>query len=151
MDVGSTNGWEMNEVLPSKAVISMIHAQLPLTPLGHTAKGETAKRWGYTDAFGQHDPKAGEIGVISSVTEAFCGDCNRARLSTEGQLFLCLFANRGHDLRTRLRNGQTDQDLTQAIQTIWQGRSDNYSEQRTDGSAQKIIPIKRVEMSYIGG
>ena len=151
MDVGSTNGWAMDEVMPSKDVIAQIHAQMPLVQLSPTVLGETAERWGYADANGNHDTAAGEVGVISSVTQAFCGDCNRARLSTEGKLYLCLFATQGHDLRDLLRNGQSDEAITGAIQNIWQGRSDNYSELRASGKAPKIINIKRVEMSYIGG
>jgi GTP 3',8-cyclase len=98
-----------------------------------------------------HDRAAGEVGVISSVTQAFCQDCNRARLSTEGKLYLCLFAHQGHDLRALLRGGQDDQAIASAVSDIWQGRNDNYSEQRASGTAPKIINIKRVEMSYIGG
>jgi GTP 3',8-cyclase len=151
MDVGSTNGWDMTDVMPSKEVVARIHAQMPLVQLDPTVLGETAARWGYADANGQHDKHAGEIGVISSVTQAFCADCNRARLSTEGQLYLCLFAHQGHDLRALLRGNQDDLAISKAIQTIWQARTDNYSEQRANGTAPKIINIKRVEMSYIGG
>ena len=147
MDVGATNGWRMDDVMPSAQVIEHIHAQMPLVPLQASAPGETAARWAYADG-------SGEIGVISSVTQAFCGDCNRARLSTEGQLYLCLFANRGHDLRSLLRGGASDADITSAIGHIWQGRSDRYSELRgtlpadtTPGASQ----TRRVEMSYIGG
>ena len=147
MDVGATNGWRMDDVMPSAQVIKHIHAQMPLVPLQASAPGETAERWAYADG-------SGEIGVISSVTQAFCGDCNRARLSTEGQLYLCLFANRGHDLRSLLRGGASDADITSAIGHIWQGRSDRYSELRgtlpadtTPGASQ----TRRVEMSYIGG
>ncbi|MCY7319757.1 MAG: GTP 3',8-cyclase MoaA, partial [Ramlibacter sp.] len=103
MDVGATNGWRMNEVLPSADVVKLIAAELPLVPLQASAPGETAQRWGYADERGQHDPAAGEFGVISSVTQAFCGDCNRARLSTEGRLYLCLFASQGHDLPSLVR------------------------------------------------
>lgn len=151
MDVGSTNGWAMNQVLPSKDVIAMIHAQMPLVQLDPSAQGETAERWGYADSDGHHDTTAGEIGLISSVTQAFCSDCNRARLSTEGKLYLCLFATQGHDLRALLRGGQDDETLTSTIQNIWQGRSNNYSELRASDKAPKIINIQRVEMSYIGG
>jgi cyclic pyranopterin phosphate synthase len=151
MDVGSTNGWAMDEVMPSKDVIARIHAEMPLVQLSPTVLGETAERWGYADSNGHHDAAAGEIGVISSVTQAFCGDCNRARLSTEGKLYLCLFATQGHDLRALLRDGQNDDTITAAIQTIWGARTDNYSELRASGKAPKIINIKRVEMSYIGG
>jgi cyclic pyranopterin phosphate synthase len=144
MDVGSTNGWDMTEVMPSKEVIARIHAEIPLVQLDPTILGETAERWGYADG-------SGEIGVISSVTQAFCADCNRARLSTEGKLYLCLFATHGHDLRSLLRGGSSDQSISTAIQDIWQGRRDNYSELRASGLAPKTINIKRVEMSYIGG
>jgi cyclic pyranopterin phosphate synthase len=151
MDVGSTNGWAMGEVMPSKDVIARIHTEMPLVQLDPTVAGETAERWGYADANGLHDKLAGEIGVISSVTQAFCADCNRARLSTEGQLYLCLFAHQGHDLRALLRGSEDDVAISQSIQNIWQARTDNYSEQRANGTAPKIINIKRVEMSYIGG
>ena len=152
MDVGATNGWCMDEVLPSAEVVKMIHAELPLVQLEPSAPGETAERWGYADAHGQHDKAAGEIGVISSVTHAFCGDCNRARLSTEGRLYLCLFATQGHDLRTLLRNGASDADLESAIAHIWGARDDRYSELRgaqppDSGHGSQ----RRVEMSYIGG
>ena len=143
MDVGASNGWRMDEVLPSADVIARLSAELPLVPLDASAPGETAQRWGYADG-------SGEIGVISSVTQAFCQDCNRARLSTEGQLYLCLFASRGHDLRSLLRGDATDLDLAQAIAGIWQGRGDRYSELRGSG-ALPATAGKRIEMSYIGG
>ncbi|AEG93410.1 GTP 3',8-cyclase MoaA [Ramlibacter tataouinensis] len=145
MDVGATNGWRMNEVLPSADVVSLVHAQMPLRALEPAAPGETAERWAYQDG-------SGEIGVISSVTQAFCGDCNRARLSTEGQLYLCLFATQGHDLRSLIRGNATDEQLASAIGHIWQGRADRYSQLRS-----QLPPDtnpggrKRVEMSYIGG
>ena len=144
MDVGSTNGWDRREVMPSTEVVARIHAEMPLIPLEPTVLGETAARWGYRDG-------SGEIGVISSVAQAFCADCNRARLSTEGQLYLCLFATQGHDLRSLLRGDASDEAISNAIQTIWQARSHNYSELRASGLAPKVITIKRVEMSYIGG
>ncbi len=145
MDVGVTNGWRMDEVLPSAQVVARIHAAFPLRVLQATALGETAERWGYADG-------AGEVGVISSVTQAFCGDCNRARLSTEGKLYLCLFASRGHDLRALLRDpaGYSDTQIAAAIGAIWQGRDDRYSELR--GSAEgAVASAAKVEMSYIGG
>ncbi len=152
MDVGATNGWRLDEMLPSADVVQRIHAELPLVQLDPSAPGETAERWGYADAAGRHDPALGEIGVISSVTHAFCGSCNRARLSTEGQLYLCLFANQGYDLRSMVRGGASDADIQNALGHIWQGRSDRYSELRStlppDPSAH---PTRRVEMSYIGG
>jgi len=151
MDVGATNGWRMNEVMPSKEVVQLIQSELPLVQLEPSNLGETAERWGYANAQGQHDKAAGEIGVISSVTQAFCGDCNRARLSTEGQLYLCLFAAKGYDLRSLIRGQATDADLASAIGHIWQGRSDNYSEQRSSMPLDEGAPVRRIEMSYIGG
>jgi cyclic pyranopterin phosphate synthase len=151
MDVGATNGWRMNEVLPSSQVIELIDTELPLLPLEASSPGETAARWGYANAAGQHDVAAGEIGVISSVTQAFCGSCNRARLSTEGQLYLCLFASRGYDLRSLIRAKASDSDLSSAIGHIWQGRTDRYSELRSALPPDAGIGVKRVEMSYIGG
>ncbi len=151
MDVGATNGWRMNDVMPSAEVVKLIHSELPLVQLEPSNPGETAERWGYADANGQHDTAAGEIGVISSVTQAFCKDCNRARLSTEGQLYLCLFAEKGYDLRSLIRGNASDADLANAIGHIWQARSDNYSEQRSSLGPDTGTPVKRVEMSYIGG
>jgi GTP 3',8-cyclase len=151
MDVGATNGWRMNEVMPSREVVQHIHAHMPLVQLDPSAPGETAERWGYAGANGQHDPALGEIGVISSVTQAFCGDCNRARLSTEGKLYLCLFASQGHDIRSLLRGGASDADLASAIGHIWHGRSDRYSELRSAMAADTGAGARRVEMSYIGG
>jgi GTP 3',8-cyclase len=149
--VGATNGWRMNEVMPSAEVVQLIHAELPLVQLDPSSPGETAGRWGYADASGQHDKAAGEIGVISSVTQAFCGDCNRARLSTEGKLFLCLFASEGYDLRALVRNNPSDVDLTSAVAHIWQGRTDSYSELRSAMAPDTGLGQRRVEMSYIGG
>ncbi|MDP3799396.1 MAG: GTP 3',8-cyclase MoaA [Polaromonas sp.] len=147
MDVGATNGWRMDEVLPSAQVIERLHAEFPLVAIDPNYTGETAERWRYADG-------AGEIGVISSVTQAFCSDCNRARLSTEGKLFLCLFASQGHDLRALLRGGFGDDQIAAAVSHIWQARTDRYSELRAalpaDTSPAEDAP-KRVEMSYIGG
>jgi GTP 3',8-cyclase len=146
MDVGSTNGWRMDEVLPSSEVIRQIHAVHPLQALPANQAGETATRFRYQDG-------AGEVGVISSVTQAFCHDCNRARLSTEGQLFTCLFASRGHDLRSLLRNTQvahTDAQIAAAIGPLWAQRSDRYSELRGITPATPS-EARRVEMHYIGG
>ena len=151
MDVGVTNGWRMDQVLPSREVVKLIDAELPLLPLEPSKPGETAQRWGFADARGQHDQAAGEIGVISSVTQAFCSDCNRARLSTEGQLYLCLFAFGGHDLRTLIRGGGADAELASTIRQIWQARGDNYSELRSALPTDNGALIRRVEMSYIGG
>jgi cyclic pyranopterin phosphate synthase len=151
MDVGATNGWRMNDVLPSAEVIALLQSEFPLVALEASAPGETAQRWGYADSLGNHDRAAGEIGVISSVTQAFCGDCNRARLSTEGRLYLCLFASQGYDLRTLLRNGSDDATLASAVGHIWRGRTDRYSELRGAQAADTGSGARRVEMSYIGG
>ena len=151
MDVGATNGWRMDEVVPSSEVVRRIHAELPLLPLERSAPGETAQRWGYAGADGKHDVAAGEIGVISSVTQAFCGDCNRARLSTEGKLYLCLFAQHGYDLKPLLRGDACDEDIAGVIGQIWQGRSDRYSELRSSLAPDTTGSARRVEMSYIGG
>jgi cyclic pyranopterin phosphate synthase len=150
MDVGTTNGWRMDDVLPSADVIRLLQTEWPLVPLEASAPGETAQRWGYTDAQGRHDPALGEVGVISSVTQAFCHDCNRARLSTEGKLYLCLFAGQGHDVRSLLRNDATDEQLAAAIGQVWQQRDDRYSELRGQQAPGALAP-RRVEMSYIGG
>ena len=152
MDVGTSNGWRMEQVLPSAEVVRRLHAVWPLEALGAGRAGETAERWRWRDG-------AGEIGVISSVTHAFCGDCNRARLSTEGKLFLCLFASRGHDLRALLRGGLDDAQIAGAVGLIWQGRDDRYSELRGavpasvpgDAAGTAIDAPRRVEMHYIGG
>ncbi|MEW6480310.1 MAG: GTP 3',8-cyclase MoaA [Pseudomonadota bacterium] len=144
MDVGATNGWRMDEVMPSAEVVDLIRQELPLVPLDPAAPGETAERWGYADG-------SGEIGVISSVTQAFCRDCNRARLSTEGKLYLCLFADKGHDLRPLVRGDVSDEALSGAIASIWQGRSDRYSELRASLPPDASKGGRRIEMSYIGG
>ena len=150
MDVGSTNGWRMDEVLPSSQVRAQLHAAFPLQALSHSAVGETAERWRYADG-------GGEVGFISSVTQAFCSDCNRARLSTEGKVFLCLFASRGHDLRALLRGTSasgtpySDDDIAGAIGLIWSGRDDRYSELRAGQVAPAGSGERRVEMHYIGG
>jgi GTP 3',8-cyclase len=151
MDVGATNGWRMNEVMPSADVVRLIHADMPLVQLDPSSLGETAERWGYANASGQYDPSAGEIGVISSVTQAFCHDCNRARLSTEGKLYLCLFASQGHDLRALIRGGASDIAIESAIGHIWGARADRYSELRSAMKADEGVGARRVEMSYIGG
>ena len=146
MDVGATNGWRMDEVLPSAQVIERLNAEFAVVPLDANYSGETAERWRYADG-------AGEVGVISSVTQAFCGECNRARLSTEGKLFLCLFASQGHDLRALLRGNYADEQISAAIGPIWQTRNDRYSELRAamPPDAGPADGKKRVEMSYIGG
>jgi len=146
MDVGTSNGWNMTEVLPSADVVARIAEHFPLVPLDAHTAAETAQRWGYADG-------SGEIGVISSVTQAFCGDCTRARLSTEGKLYLCLFASTGHDLRALVRGGASDAEIATAIARIWQARTDRYSQLRGSASAEPAPDGagKRVEMSYIGG
>lgn len=151
MDVGATNQWRMDEVLPSAEVVKRLQAEFPLVPLQATAPGETAERWGYAGADGRHDPALGEVGFISSVTQAFCGDCNRARLSMDGKLFLCLFAGQGYDLRALMRGGASDAQLDAAIAAIWQGRDDHYSELRASLAPDTREGVRRVEMSYIGG
>lgn len=144
MDVGETNGWRMDQVVPSSEVVTRLHDAFPLQQIDANYAGETAERWAYADG-------RGEIGVISSVTHAFCRDCNRARLSTEGKLFLCLFATQGHDLRSLLRGGFSDEQIASAIGLIWQGRGDRYSELRGAQAAEAGSGQRRVEMHYIGG
>ena len=140
MDVGASNGWRMDEVLPSAEVVRRIAAQFPLEPADPNYAGEVAERWRYLDG-------AGEIGVISSVTQPFCSGCTRARLSTEGRLYTCLFAERGHDLRALLRGGRSDEEISGALARLWQRRADRYSEIRSAETAT----LRRIEMSYIGG
>jgi cyclic pyranopterin phosphate synthase len=140
MDVGSTNGWRMDDVIPSAEIVRRISEAFPLEPVEANYTGEVAQRWRYKDG-------AGEIGVISSVTQAFCGTCNRMRLSTEGSLFTCLFAQQGTDLKTLLRNGADDGAIRDAIAAVWRLRDDRYSEIRTAETAKG----RKVEMSYIGG
>jgi cyclic pyranopterin phosphate synthase len=158
MDVGATNGWRMNEVMPSAEVLQLLQTELSLTPLTAKQKGETAERWGHLNAQGEHDPSLGEIGFISSVTKAFCSDCNRARLTTEGQLYLCLFASQGYDLKPLVRDNPHPEALTQAIAAIWSQRTDRYSELRRQEIDDPSSPVdsaalkrRKVEMSYIGG
>ncbi|TXL67365.1 GTP 3',8-cyclase MoaA [Zeimonas arvi] len=140
MDVGASNGWQMDDVLPSAEVVRRIHEAFPLEQIDPNYPGEVAERWRYADG-------AGEIGVISSVTQPFCGDCTRARLSTEGRVYTCLFADSGHDLRALLRGGADDRSLEAAIGTIWRARDDRYSEIRSAATAG----LRKIEMSYIGG
>jgi GTP 3',8-cyclase len=140
MDVGSTNGWKMDDVIPSAEVVRRISARWPLESIDPNYAGEVAERWRYADG-------AGEIGVISSVTQAFCSSCTRMRLSTEGSLYTCLFAQAGHDLKALLRAGASDDALRNEIAAVWQRRADRYSEIRTAETARN----KKVEMSYIGG
>jgi GTP 3',8-cyclase len=140
MDVGHTNGWRMDDVVPAREIVGTISAEFPLEPVDPSYRGEVATRWQYLDG-------AGEIGVIASVTQPFCGDCTRARISAEGQLYTCLFAVRGHDLRALVRSGASDADLDTAIASIWSRRTDRYSELR----ASNTVDLPKIEMSYIGG
>ena len=140
MDVGTSNGWKLDEVLPSAEVVSLINTEMPLEAIGANYPGEVAERWRYKEG-------GGEIGVISSVTQAFCSSCTRARLSTEGKLYTCLFAQSGHDLRALLRAGKSDAEIAAALGAIWGARADRYSEIRTAETAAQ----KKIEMSYIGG
>ncbi len=140
MDVGSTNGWRMEDVVPSAEIVRRISAVFALEPAQANYAGEVAERWRYRDG-------KGEIGVISSVTQAFCSTCTRARLSTDGQVYTCLFAQRGYDLKTLIRSGADDDALVEAVTGIWQRRADRYSEIRTAETAKS----RKVEMSFIGG
>ena len=140
MDVGSTNGWRMDDVIPSAEVVRRISARWSLEAIDPNYAGEVAERWRYLDG-------AGEVGVISSVTQAFCATCTRMRLSTEGSLYTCLFAQTGHDLKSLLRGGASDDELRNEVAAVWQRRADRYSEIRTAETAKN----KKVEMSYIGG
>lgn len=140
MDVGASNGWRMNDVVSSAEIVRRINAEMPITEAQSNYGGEVAQRWAYADG-------SGEIGVISSVTQAFCSTCTRARLSTDGKLYTCLFAQSGHDLRALMRSGNSDQQIAGAIGLIWEQREDHYSEIRTEETAR----MKKVEMSYIGG
>jgi len=143
MDVGNTNHWTSAQVVPALAIIGQIHDRWPIEAVDAAYRGEVASRYRYRD--GQ-----GEIGIISSVTEPFCKDCHRARLSADGQLFTCLFAAKGHDVLGTLRSGACDEELTEFIANIWQGRHDRYSDERAELIAKKE-PRDKVEMSYIGG
>jgi cyclic pyranopterin phosphate synthase len=140
MDVGSTNGWRMDDVVPSREIVERISARWPLAAIDPNYPGEVAERWRYADG-------AGEVGVISSVTQAFCSTCTRMRLSTEGSLYTCLFAQSGFDLKGLLRAGASDDVLRNEIAALWQRRADRYSEIRTSQTSS----LKKVEMSYIGG
>ena len=140
MDVGATNGWRLDDVVPAAEIVERISAELPLEPAEANYRGEVAQRWRYTDG-------SGEIGVIASVTQPFCGDCTRARISAEGRLYTCLFGLRGHDLRATIRGGASDEELRDALSLIWGKRTDRYSERRSEAT----ISLPKVEMSYIGG
>jgi cyclic pyranopterin phosphate synthase len=140
MDVGATNGWKMEHVVPSRELVELINRELPIEPAEPNYEGEVAERWRYQDG-------SGEVGFISSVTQAFCRTCTRARLSAEGQLYTCLFATHGTDFRTLLRNGASDGEIAARIEQVWGARADRYSEIRTAETAT----LRKVEMSYIGG
>ena len=140
MDVGTSNGWRLEHVVPAREIIERISAELPIEPLEPNYAGEVARRWRYVDG-------GGEIGVISSISAPFCGSCTRARLSADGQLYTCLFATHGHDLRGALRSGATDEEISAMIASIWRARDDRYSELRTAEIAER----EKIEMSYIGG
>jgi len=140
MDVGTTNGWRLDDVVPATDIHHAIDAKWPLEPLPANYTGEVANRYRYKDG-------AGEIGLIASVTEPFCGSCTRARVSADGKLHTCLFANHGHDLRAMLRDGSTDNELGERLRSIWTARADRYSEARTAHTG----PARKIEMSYIGG
>ena len=144
MDVGSSNGWNMAQVLPSKEVIARINEVFPLEAIEANYSGEVAQRWRYVDG-------SGEIGLISSVTQTFCHECTRARISTDGQMYLCLFANEGFDFKTLLRSGKSDLEIANAIMNTWATRDDHYSEIRGSDTANQSIGHRKVEMSYIGG
>ncbi len=140
MDVGHTNGWRLDDVVPAAEIIAQIDAELPLEPLEPNYPGEVARRYRYQDG-------EGEVGAIASVTAPFCGDCTRARVSADGALYTCLFATSGHDLRALLRSSATDQEITDALAGIWGRRGDRYSEIRSS----ETVDLPKVEMSYIGG
>ncbi len=140
MDVGATNGWRLDDVVPAAEIAETVNAVFPIEPVDANYPGEVAQRWRYVDG-------AGEIGLITSVTQPFCGGCTRARLSAEGSLYTCLFASTGTDLRAPLRDGATDDELGEIIAGVWQRRSDRYSDVR----AEATIGLPKVEMSYIGG
>jgi GTP 3',8-cyclase len=141
MDVGATNGWQLDEVMPSAEIVSAIDARWPLEPVDAAYRGEVASRYRYRDG-------EGEIGLISSVTQPFCHDCTRARLSAEGKLYTCLFASRGHDLRALLRDGASDAELDERLRGLWRVREDRYSELRSQSTP---LDPPKVEMSHIGG
>jgi cyclic pyranopterin phosphate synthase len=140
MDVGATNGWRLDDVVPAAEIVSAIGEELPLEPVEPAYRGEVARRYRYADG-------SGEIGVIASVTQPFCGDCTRARLSADGKLYTCLFAVRGHDLRALVRSGASDDELDGTVRAVWERRTDRYSEIRTEETSH----LRKVEMSYIGG
>ncbi len=140
MDVGSSNGWRLNDVVSAREIVATIDRELPLEPVEKNYPGEVAERWRYRDG-------SGEIGVIASVTQAFCADCTRARLSADGSLYTCLFATQGHDLRGVVRSDATDAQIADSIAAIWTARDDRYSELRSE----ETVGLKKIEMSFIGG
>jgi cyclic pyranopterin phosphate synthase len=140
MDVGHSNGWRMEDVVPAAEIVKIIDAEMPLEPLDPNYRGEVARRWRYKDG-------SGEIGMVASVTQAFCRDCHRARLSAEGKLYTCLFAIKGHDFRDLIRGGASDEEISQALTRIWGARTDRYSEIRSENT----LSLPKVEMSHIGG
>jgi cyclic pyranopterin phosphate synthase len=140
MDVGQTNGWRMDDVVPAAEILGRVHAAFPLEPVEPNYAGEVAGRWRYLDG-------AGEIGVIASVTRPFCRGCTRARLSADGSLYTCLFAGRGHNLRDVMRSGATDEAVADAVRGLWERRTDRYSEIRSSETER----LPKVEMSFIGG
>jgi cyclic pyranopterin phosphate synthase len=141
MDVGTTNGWRLDDVVTAQEILARIDCEHPLRPVDPNYVGEVARRWAFTDG-------GGEIGVIASVTQAFCHECTRLRLATDGRLYTCLFANEGYDLRSPLRGGEGDSQLAERIVALWSGRGDRYSQLRLAATA---LPVKKIEMSYIGG
>lgn len=141
MDVGCTNGWRLDDVVTAQEILATIRAEYSLLQVSANYSGEVAKRWAYEDG-------SGELGVIASVTQAFCHDCSRIRLSTEGKLFTCLFASEGVDLRAPLRQDASDAELSGVIINTWAARADRYSQQR---NAATVVPVRKIEMSYIGG
>ncbi len=140
MDVGTTNGWRLDDVVPAAEIIERIEAELPLEPVDPSYRGEVARRYRYTDG-------GGELGVIASVTQPFCGDCTRARLSAEGRLYTCLFAGAGHDFRSPLRQGKSDEEISELLRNVWTARQDRYSEIRTS----ETVSWPKVQMFRIGG
>jgi len=140
MDVGSTNGWRLDDVVPAREIVALIDREMPLEPMAPAYRGEVANRYRYKDG-------SGEIGIIASVTQPFCADCTRARLSADGSLYTCLFATQGHDLRALVRGGATDEEIVKAIAAVWTERTDRYSELRSGDTAG----LQKIEMSFIGG
>jgi cyclic pyranopterin phosphate synthase len=140
MDVGNTNGWRMQDVVPGREILEVLRREWPLVPADPQYFGEVAERWLYADG-------AGEVGIITSVTQPFCASCTRARLAADGRMYLCLFAGTGHDFRALLRGGASDEDISRAIASMWHARDDRYSDLRSEATPG----LKKVEMSHIGG